>query len=200
MFTIASIEPETNTSNVQIITDTQDIFKLPNDYFAYVDSYTVVTKTYNWETTTEKRVLPNILGNREAISKFVSDGHDALRIMRNPIVVLFDGGEPKWKFKKDENNNDELISDASVKAYLLHDRFTTVESLNLHYYKMPVYFDVMTSVPCELPIECFDDLVSGAVDLYINYLRGGIRQQEEEGRRDRFNRRQAQREAEQDKE
>ena len=32
---------------------------------------------------------------------------------------------------------------------------------------------------------CFDDLVTGAVELYMTYVRGGIRQQEEDGRRER---------------
>ena len=30
----------------------------------------------------------------------------------------------------------------------------------------------MTSTPCELPMDAFDDLVSGAVDLYVQYAAG----------------------------
>ena len=30
----------------------------------------------------------------------------------------------------------------------------------------------MTSTPCELPIDAFDDIVSGAVDLYVQYAAG----------------------------
>jgi hypothetical protein len=32
--------------------------------------------------------------------------------------------------------------------------------------------DLMTSTPCELPMDCFEDVVSGAVDLYIQYAAG----------------------------
>jgi hypothetical protein len=35
------------------------------------------------------------------------------------------------------------------------------------YYAEPKHFDVMTSTPCELPMDVFDDIVSGAVDLYV---------------------------------
>jgi hypothetical protein len=30
----------------------------------------------------------------------------------------------------------------------------------------------MTSTKCELPIDVFDDIVSGAIDLYIQYVAG----------------------------
>jgi hypothetical protein len=30
----------------------------------------------------------------------------------------------------------------------------------------------MDSIPCELPMDAFDDLVSGAVDLYVQYAAG----------------------------
>jgi hypothetical protein len=30
----------------------------------------------------------------------------------------------------------------------------------------------MTSTECELPIDVFDDIVSGAIDLYIQYVAG----------------------------
>ena len=30
----------------------------------------------------------------------------------------------------------------------------------------------MTSTPCELPMDSFEELVSGAVDLYVQYVAG----------------------------
>ena len=30
----------------------------------------------------------------------------------------------------------------------------------------------MTSTACELPLDCFDDLVTGALELYIQYVSG----------------------------
>ncbi len=79
---------------------------------------------------------------------------------------------------------------------IIHDRYTNIDNVKLVYYKEPVYFDIMTSTACELPISCFDELVEGAVSLYADYVRGGIRRQEEEGRRDRFDRRQQEKEQE----
>ena len=40
------------------------------------------------------------------------------------------------------------------------------------YYAEPKHFDVLTSTPCELPMDCFDDLVTGAIELYIQYVSG----------------------------
>jgi hypothetical protein len=40
------------------------------------------------------------------------------------------------------------------------------------YYAEPQHFDVMTNTPCELPMDVFDDIVTGAVDLYVQYVSG----------------------------
>lgn len=82
---------------------------------------------------------------------------------------------------------------------VIHDRYTTIKNVKLLYYKEPQYFDTISETPCELPMDCFDDLVSGAVQLYISYVRGGIRQQEEEGRRERAQQRQNEKEAERER-
>jgi len=37
------------------------------------------------------------------------------------------------------------------------------------YYKEPSKFNIIQNIPCELPYECFEDLVSGAVELYFSY-------------------------------
>jgi len=55
---------------------------------------------------------------------------------------------------------------------LIYDRYTTVTGIRVLYYAQPAHFDLMTSTPCELPMDAFDDLVSGAVDLYVQYAAG----------------------------
>ena len=40
------------------------------------------------------------------------------------------------------------------------------------YYAQPKRFDIMTSTACELPMDAFDDIVTGAVDLYVQYVAG----------------------------
>jgi len=52
------------------------------------------------------------------------------------------------------------------------DIYTSLESIHINYYRTPNYMDLMTSTPCELPMEMFEPLVSGAVDLYVQYVAG----------------------------
>ena len=97
-----------------------------------------------------------------------------MRILRSPIVWL-----------ADENG-----------LGALYDSYTEPTKIILEYYRVPNYMDLMTSTPCELPMLCFEDIVSGAVHLYMSYLLGIQRQREEEGRRQRAEQRAADREAE----
>lgn len=73
-----------------------------------------------------------------------------MRILRNPIVWLAD--------------------DNGLGA--LYDRYTEPQTITVEYYKVPDYMNLMTSTPCELPMEMFETMVSGAVDLYVQYVAG----------------------------
>ena len=44
--------------------------------------------------------------------------------------------------------------------------------IHISYYRLPKYMNLMESIPCELPMEVFEDIVSGAVDLYVQYVAG----------------------------
>ena len=44
--------------------------------------------------------------------------------------------------------------------------------IKLSYYKQPSRFSLMTNTKCELPLDAFEELVSGAVDLYVQYVAG----------------------------
>ena len=47
----------------------------------------------------------------------------------------------------------------------------------MRYLKTPAEFTILgNGIACGLPYECFNELVSGAVQLFINYKRGGISQ------------------------
>ena len=72
-------------------------------------------------------------------------------------------------------NGDKLNS--GTKNYnrsitVIYDQYTTPVGIKVTYYKEPQHFDIMTSTPCELPIDAFEELVSGAVDLYVQYVAG----------------------------
>ena len=73
-----------------------------------------------------------------------------MRILRTPIVWLAD------------NNGLGAI----------YDSYTQPASVQLEYYRVPVHMDLMTSTACELPKEMFESLVTGAVDLYVQYASG----------------------------
>jgi hypothetical protein len=86
----------------------------------------------------------------------VETPHNSLRILRYPVAVL------------SQYNDLEKKPTLTV----IYDQYTTPTGLKVLYYKRPKHFDLMTSTPCELPMEVFDDLVSGAVDLYVQYAAG----------------------------
>lgn len=79
--------------------------------------------------------------------------HDTLRILRYPAATLGN------------------IDDKKVLT-VIYDQYTTPAGIKLLYYKQPAHFSLMTSTKCELPLDAFEELVSGAVDLYVQYVAG----------------------------
>lgn len=127
--------------------------QLPSDFGLYIKSYSSVTSTYRYKSdqnTESNGVVPNELVSVKDVNKIISRPQDSMRIIRNPIVWLAD------------NNG----------LGILYDRYTEPQSVTLEYYKVPDYMNLMTSTPCELPMEMFDQLVTGAVDLYTDYVAG----------------------------
>lgn len=100
------------------------------------------------------RVIPNMLSSQSDIWKMIETPHDSLRILRYPVAVL-----------NEYKTNKPTLS-------VIYDRYTSVEGIKILYYAQPQHFDLMTSTACELPMDAFDDLVSGAVDLYVQYAAG----------------------------
>ena len=145
------------------------VYKLPEDFYMYVRSVSKVTSTFSFKAGSESaykkiRVLPNQLMSQSDIWRMVETPHNSLRILRYPVAVL---------------------SEYSVKnptLTVIYDQYTNAEGIKVLYYKTPSHFDLMTSTPCELPMDAFDDLVTGAVDLYVQYVAGAEarrRQQQE---------------------
>jgi hypothetical protein len=70
-----------------------------------------------------------------------------------------------------------IVSDAAVKKTLptlnvIYDQYTTPVGIKVMYYAQPNKFSIIPNIPCELPMDAFDDLVTGAVDLYVQYVAG----------------------------
>lgn len=161
-------------------------YGIPNDFLAYISSKSNIVSTYKENavgSVPNKYVTP-----AEFLKLSQNNPYDQLRILRNPIVTILD--------KNPQVDSSEPLK----KLQILCDRYTgPITSIDMYYYAMPDQFSVLQNKECVLPIECFDDLVSGAVELYMKYVRGGIRQQEEDGRRERAAQRAAQREDEQNR-
>ena len=156
-------------------------FQLDSDYYMYIKSVSEVTSTYSFKSAGSNdeqlaiRILPNVLVSQNDVWKLIETPHNSLRILKYPAVVL---GE---KFK---NSGDP--GEAKRTITVIFDQYTTIKGIRVMYYKEPKHFDIMTSTPCELPNVVFEDLVSGAVDLYVQYVAGAEarkRQQDEAARR-----------------
>lgn len=196
MLKSAQLQEVSDDSNYSIQYDNTGIsdsgrsktYVVPVDYQMYVRSVSNVTSTFSWRGSDDSvDVLPNVFTSQAEVWKLMETPHNKLRILRYPAAIL-----SPYSITEGESNNKPTLT-------VIHDRYTNIKSIKLLYYKEPLYFDIMTSTPCELPMDCFDDLVSGAVELYISYVRGGIRQQEEDGRKERAAQRRAEREAEQER-
>lgn len=150
----------TDPNGISIVDTARSItYTLPSDFYLYLRSVSKVSSTYSFKSTSSAtssaiRVIPNMLSSQNDVWKLIETPHDSLRILRYPAAVLntYKTGNPTLS--------------------VIYDRYTTVEGIKVLYYKQPQHFDLMTSTPCELPIDAFDDLVTGAVDLYVQYVAG----------------------------
>ncbi len=124
---------------------------LPVDFGLYIKSYSNVSNTYRYRQSGQNQgILPNKLISIKEVNEVLSRPQDSMRIIRSPFVWL-----------ADEHGLGSL-----------YDSYTTPTSIYLEYYRLPHYMDLMTSTACELPVEMFEQLVSGAVDLYVQYAAG----------------------------
>lgn len=148
-----------DSSGISIIENGRSVvYKLPENFYMYIRSVSRVSSTYSFRSndtqTLPIRVIPNQLMSQSDIWKIIETPHDSLRILRYPAASL---GEYK---------------DGYPTLHVIYDQYTTPEGIKVIYYKQPRHFDIMTSTACELPLDAFDDLVTGAVDLYTQYVAG----------------------------
>lgn len=161
-----STEDFTDENGITIIDTARSIkWKLPDDFYMYIRSVSNVSSTYSFKSPKKDgagsgdasqalriRILPNEMVSQWDVWRLLETPHDSLRILRYPAAVL------------------DVPNVGKPTITCIYDRYTTVEGIRVLYYKQPVHFDLMTSTPCELPSDAFDDLVTGAVDLYMSYV------------------------------
>ncbi len=139
----------------------EGIYNLPDNYAMYVRSESIVTKNYKSDKVLENGVItPNILVKQEDVDNVINAYYNYKGIIKNPLVVF------------------ENTSYISNQFKVISDTYTQIESVDLTYYCQPNAFNVLkfddndqsagaVHSYCSLPYSCFEELVSGAVDMYL---------------------------------
>lgn len=141
---------------------TTDRVSLPDDYFLYIRSNSLLSKNYKLEKeiTNEEQyvVAPNKMIREDDTDKVISSYYNKAIIL-TPYVVLSNGN----------------VADVTKKLYanIIHDEYTIVKKLDLVYYRKPKRFDVIgvdginVLDHCELPENVHMEIVEGAVEMFI---------------------------------
>lgn len=141
---------------------TTDRVSLPDDYFLYIRSNSLLSKNYKLEKeiTNEGQyvVAPNKMIREDDTDKVISSYYNKAIIL-TPYVVLSNGN----------------VADVTKKLYanIIHDEYTIVKKLDLVYYRKPKRFDVIgvdginVLDHCELPENVHMEIVEGAVEMFI---------------------------------
>lgn len=127
-----------------------DCFALPDDYYMYIRSNSAVTGTY--KNVKEPFAVSNIFVKQDQIKDIIQSYYNDKGIMRNPLVTLT-----------------SLYDKDGTYLQVIHDTYTNIVYIELMYYRMPNTFNVIDGIACELPYECFNDIVSSAVASYLTY-------------------------------
>ena len=176
MLRTQTISVEQAKNNTQNITDPNGVVIIENgrsvtypldpSFYMYVRSVSSVSSTYSFKnsdsTTQPIRVLPNELVSQSDVWRLLETPHNSLRILRYPAATI--GAYEKFSDSSDAPKVPTLN--------VIYDRYTTPVGIKVMYYAQPQRFSPMTGKDCELPMDAFDDLVTGAVDLYVQYVAG----------------------------
>lgn len=152
LITQTRLSCETDTLSVNTVQ-----CKLPSDYFGYIRSNSIIRTSYKGSHI-PGAIVPNVLCKQTDVQQILDAHYDSKSVMRRPYVFL---GSKKGNSSDPESYQEYLN--------IIHDCYTQIQNVNLVYYRYPKYFDISANTPCELPDECSDDLVTGAVQLYLTY-------------------------------
>ena len=146
------------TDNILTADSNTDIVTLPDDYARYVRSTSIITSSYKSENASG--TTSNVAITQEEASKIINNFYNKGAIIKNPCVVM------------DTNTGSNIC------IQIIHDSYTTITGVDLIYYRYPYNFNVLDFNDtdkavgaihsfCELPYSCFDDVVEGAVNMFI---------------------------------
>lgn len=135
---------------------------LPDDYFLYIRSNSVISKNYKLEDeitdADEYVVTPNKVIKEEDAARVISTYYNKA-ILLNPYVVL--------------NNGNDADTQRELYINIIHDEYTIVKNVDLVYYRRPKKFNVIgvdgvnVLNYCELPENVHMEIVEGAVEMFI---------------------------------
>lgn len=146
--------------NIKTLND-EGLYDLPEDYAMYVRSESIVIKNYKSDKVLRDGVItPNVLIKQEDVDNIIDSYYNAKGIIKNPLVVF------------------ESTAYTSNQLKVITDTYTQVESIDLTYYCQPHAFNVLKFNDgdksagavyscCQLPYSCFEELVSGAIEMYL---------------------------------
>lgn len=141
---------------------TTDRVELPDDYFLYIRSNSVISKNYKLEAEISNAadyvITPNNIIKEDDVETVISTYYNK-NILLNPYVVLNQG------------NNADIVK----RDYLnvIHDTYTIIKEIDLVYIRKPKQFNVIGTDGvnildhCELPENTHMEIVEGAVDMFI---------------------------------
>lgn len=125
------------------------MYNIPSKYLSYVDSMSGVCNNLYTSETIAKVVHNEYIDNIQDINNIINDVYNVGFIMRKPIITI-----------SVHKNEKALI--------LFHDAYSNISYTDLFYIRTPQLITLDDNSACELPYECFDDLVQGTVDLYVS--------------------------------
>ena len=141
-----------------------------DNYAMYVRSDSFISKNYKSPKALSKPVVtPNALIKQDDVDNVINAFYNQNSILPNPMVVL------------------ESTSYDSPYLRVISDSYTTIDYVDLTYCCQPNAFNVLkyndnddsagaVHSYCQLPYSCFDELVSGAVDMYITQYKAKLAQ------------------------
>ena len=133
-------------------------FILPSDYCFYIRSNSQITQSYKDESTTQTKIVPNVIISEDDVDKVISTAFNNI-ILRHPMVVLNAG-------------NADQFSETSY-INVIHDSYTNISTIDLVYCRKPKKFNVLNVDGkdvldhCELPENVHMDIIELAVEMFV---------------------------------
>ena len=125
------------------------VYTIPSEYLSYIDSTSTISSTLYIKPTNAYKVHNEYIDNIQDINNIINEVYNVGFIMRKPVITV------------SQYNDERTLT-------LFHDTYTSIINTDLFYIRTPQPITLDDNSACELPYECFDDLVQGTVDLYVS--------------------------------